>query len=60
VHLEITAKLLAYVREQGIADTAPQLLNRLAVCLTKLGLTPADRSGVIVPDQHSKNPFAAL
>lgn len=60
VHLEITAKLLAYVRAQGIAGTAPQLLNRLAVCLTKLGLTPADRSAIVVPDAYSQNPFAQL
>ena len=60
VHLELTAKLLAYVRAQGIEGTSPQLLNRLSVCLGKLGLTPADRSSIVVDDRHTANPFARL
>jgi hypothetical protein len=55
--LEITAKLLAKFRRD---EHMPPELTALRASLSALGMTPADRSKVSVPDKAAKNPFGQL
>jgi hypothetical protein len=55
--VEITAKLLAKYRRDE--HSTPEL-TALRASLSSLGLTPADRSKIVVPDRDARNPFGAL
>jgi hypothetical protein len=59
ISLEITAVLLAKFREER-TDMKAALIARLEGLLARFGLSPADRSKVMVPDSAAKNPFGRI
>jgi hypothetical protein len=57
--LEMTAVLLVRFRRDK-SDIPAALFGRLESMLGRFGLTPADRSKILVPDKAAKNPFGQL
>jgi len=55
--VEIAANLLSEYRTAGLKTSE---LTALRASLASLGLTPADRSKISVPDAAAKNPFGQL
>ena len=57
--LEMTAVLLVRFRRDQ-SEMSAALFARLEGLLGRFGLTPADRSKIVVPDREAKNPFGQL
>lgn len=54
--MEHAARILALLREGGWTGNRA-LLNRFEVALGKLGMSPADRSKVVVIKSNGVNPY---
>lgn len=55
--MEMICRSIHQLRTDTISDGR---FSRLAAMLGKIGLTPSDRSKIIVPKQYSTNPFDQL
>jgi len=60
--VEIASRLMAKMRKPGGPGLRPGELGILTQCLSRMGLSPADRSKVVVVAENddTQNPFARL
>ena len=59
IALEIMCKLIFRMRHDFDSMTAAQI-TRLETLLARFGMTPADRTKIVVPKSKPKNPFEGM